>query len=146
MIHSFKIPQLLLCLALGMGFLSAVSDRLGFLGPFGNPNIEWGNWDSFIQYTGTLMPFLDKPAVTIMGGIAMIAEAVIGILLIIGYKTRMDAISNCLLTLVSALSMMVFLGIKHHTTSPCLLPVPPACCSPSYGCMIGVLTIFKKDQ
>ena len=70
MTNSFRVPQLLLRLALGIGFLTTVSDRLGFLGPFGTRNVEWGNWHNFIDYTGTLMPFLDRPAVNIMGGIA----------------------------------------------------------------------------
>ncbi|MNY17101.1 hypothetical protein D3C86_1504000 [compost metagenome] len=47
-----------------------------------------------------------------MGSIASIAEAVIGILLIIGFKTRLAAISSCILTLLFALAMTVFLGIK----------------------------------
>ena len=110
--NSFKTPQLLLRLALGIGFLTTVSDRLGLLGPFGTPNIEWGNWDSFINYTGTLMPFLDKPVVNIMGGIATLFEATIGILLIVGFKTRVVAIGSCGLTLIFALAMTMFLGIK----------------------------------
>jgi len=110
--NSLKIPQLLLRVALGIGFLVTVSDRLGFLGPMGTPNIEWGNWDNFIDYTATLMPFLDRPAVHIMGGIATLAEATLGILLILGFKTRQAAIGSCLLTLIFALSMSVFLGIK----------------------------------
>lgn len=110
--NSFKKPQLFLRLALGIGFLTPVADRLGFLGPFGVPNIEWGNWDSFINYTGTLMPFLNKPVVNIMGGIATIVETAIGILLIIGFKTRIAAIGSCLLTLVFAIAMTAFLGIK----------------------------------
>ena len=110
--NSFKIPQFLLRIALGMGFLVPVSDRLGFLGPIGTKNIEWGNWDNFIDYTATLMPFLDKPAANAMGGIATLAETVIGILLIIGLKTKLAAISSCLLTLTFALTMTVFLGIK----------------------------------
>ncbi|MCY1481969.1 hypothetical protein D3C87_364900 [compost metagenome] len=110
--NSFKVPQFLLRIALGVSFLSAVADRLGILGPFGERNIEWGNWDSFITYTATMMPFLDRPAVNIMGSIASIAEAVIGILLIIGFKTRLAAISSCILTLLFALAMTVFLGIK----------------------------------
>ena len=112
MTTSFKVPQLLLRLALGIGFLTTVSDRLGFLGPFGTRNIEWGNWHSFIDYTGTLMPFLDRPAVNIMGGIATLFEVVIGVLLIIGFKTRIAAIASCLLTLVFGLTMTIFLGIK----------------------------------
>jgi uncharacterized membrane protein YphA (DoxX/SURF4 family) len=110
--NSFKTPQLLLRLALGVGFLTTVSDRLGLLGSFGTPNIEWGNWDSFVNYTGTLMPFLDKPVVNIMGGIATLLEATIGILLIIGFKTRLVAIGSCGLTLIFALAMTLFLGIK----------------------------------
>jgi drug/metabolite transporter (DMT)-like permease/uncharacterized membrane protein YphA (DoxX/SURF4 family) len=121
--NAFKIPQLLLRLALGIGFLVTVSDRLGFLGPYGTRNIEWGNWDSFINYTGTLMPFLDKPAVNVMGGIATLAEAVIGILLILGFKTRIVAIGSCLLTLVFAFAMSIFLGIK----APINFAVFPVC-------------------
>lgn len=121
--NSFKIPQLLLRIALGIGFLATVSDRLGFLGPFGNRNIEWGNWDSFISYTGTLMPFLERPAVNVMGGIATVTEAVLGILLIIGFKTRLAAIGSCLLTLIFALAMTIFLGIK----APINFAVFPVC-------------------
>ena len=109
--NSFKTPQLLLRLALGIGFLTTVSDRLGLL-PSGTRNVEWGNWDSFITYTGTLMPFLDRPAVNVMGGIATLSEATIGILLIIGFKTRQVAIASSILTLVFALAMTLFLGIK----------------------------------
>ena len=120
---SFKVPQLLLRIALGIGFLSPVSDRLGLLGPFGTKNIEWGNWENFISYTGTLMPFLGKAAVNIMGGVATLAESVIGILLIIGFKTRQAAIGSCLLTLAFALAMSLFLGIK----APLNFAVFPVC-------------------
>ncbi|PWB26402.1 DoxX family membrane protein [Flavobacterium sp. HTF] len=109
--NSFKTPQLLLRLALGIGFISTVSDRLGLLGPMGG-NIEWGNWNNFINYTATLMPFLDRPAVEIMGSLATAAEAIIGVLLIAGLKTRQAAMASCLLTLIFALAMTTFLGIK----------------------------------
>jgi len=112
MTKTFRIPQLLLRLALGIGFLTTVSDRVGLLGPFGTPNVEWGNWSSFIDYTGTLMPFLARPAVNLMGGIATFFEVIIGILLVIGFKTRITAIASCLLTLVFGLTMTIFLGIK----------------------------------
>ena len=109
---SFTVPQLLLRITLGIGFFTPVLDRLGRLGSFGGRNIEWGNWDNFINYTGTLMPFLARPAVNIMGGFATVAETAIGILLIIGFKTRLAAIGSCLLTLTFALSMSVFIGVK----------------------------------
>jgi putative oxidoreductase len=109
--NSFKIPQLLLRVALGIGFLTTVSDRLGFL-PSATRNIEWGAWDKFIDYTTTLMPFLDRPTVNVMGGLATFCEATIGILLIIGFKTRYAAIASCVLTLIFALAMTAFLGVK----------------------------------
>lgn len=109
--NSFKIPQLLLRVALGIGFLTTVSDRLGLF-PAGTRNIEWGAWDKFIDYTATLMPFLDRPAVNVMGGLATFFEAAIGILLIIGFKTRYTAIASCGLTFIFALAMTIFLGIK----------------------------------
>lgn len=110
--NSFKTPQLLLRIALGIGFLTTVSDRLGLLGPMETNNIEWGNWHNFIDYTSTLMPFLDRPVVNIMGGIATVAETIIGIMLIIGLKTRQTAIASCMLTFIFALAMTTFLGIK----------------------------------
>lgn len=123
--NSFKVPQLLLRIALGIGFLVTVSDRLGILGPMGpqSKNIEWGNWNNFITYTGTLMPFLDWPLTELMGAIATLAEAVIGILLIIGFKTRIAAIASCGLTLIFALSMALSLGIK----APINFAVFPVC-------------------
>ena len=123
--NALKIPQLLLRIALGIGFLVTVSDRLGILGPAGagNKNIEWGNWSNFLDYTATLMPFLERPAVHIMGSMATVAEAIIGILLIIGFKTRVAAISSCILTLIFALAMTVFLGIK----APINFAVFPVC-------------------
>ena len=108
----FKIPQLLLRSALGITFLTPVSDRLGLLGPIGTGNIEWGNWENFIDYTTTLMPFLERPMVNVMGGIATVSELVIGILLIVGLKTKYAAIASSVLTLTFILFMTIFVGIQ----------------------------------
>lgn len=110
--QTFKLPQLLLRISLGVGFITPVLDRLGFLGSFGGRNIEWGNWANFINYTATLMPFLGKPVVNVMGILATIAESVIGISLIIGCKTRLAAVGSFLLTLTFASMMSLFLGLK----------------------------------
>ncbi len=134
--NSIKLPQLLLRIALGIGFLVTVSDRLGFLGPLGTRNIEWGNWDNFIDYTGTLMPFLDKHAVYIMGAIATLTEAVIGILLIIGLKTRQVALGSSMLTFIFGLSMALFLGIK----APINFAVFPVCAA---SLLLSRITDYK---
>jgi len=43
---------------LGLGFLSAVADRLGLWGAFGQPNVEWGNFSRFLEYTHSLNWYL----------------------------------------------------------------------------------------
>lgn len=104
--------QLYLRLALGIGFILPVMDRLGMLGLPGSTNVGWGNWSNFVDYTNSLMPYLSRPIANVLGTIASIAEAVFGILLIIGYKTRYSAIGSGLLTLIFALSMLFFAGYR----------------------------------
>lgn len=109
---SFKIPQLLLRYALGITFLTPVADRLGILGAPGTGNIEWGNWSHFIDYTSTLMPVFDKPMVNVMGSIATIGELLVGICLIIGFKTKYAAIGASLITLTFIIFMTISVGIQ----------------------------------
>lgn len=110
--NEFSIPQLFLRLALGIGFILPVLDRLGMLGPAGTKNVAWGNWENFISYTNTLLPFLGKSAAGFMGLIATLAEAIFAVLLITGYKTRLAAQGSFLLTLTFGLCMAAFLGIR----------------------------------
>ena len=106
------VAQLFLRIALGLGFLSAVLDRIGWLGAAGQVNIAWGNWESFQQYTHTLLPFLSKSISDVMGFIATGAEALFGLLLIIGYRTRQSAIGSFLLLLLFGVMMTITLGLK----------------------------------
>lgn len=108
----FKIPQLLLRYALGITFLTPVLDRLGLLGQPGVGNIEWGNWENFINYTATLMPIFDRPMVNVMGAIATIAELVISLCLIAGFKTRYAALGASLITLTFIVFMTLSVGIQ----------------------------------
>ena len=109
---SSKFPQLYLRLALGIGFLLPVADRLGWFGPAGQHGVDWGNWDNFTVYTNTLIPFLNKSTASFMGLVATILELLIAILFIIGYKVRIAAIVSFLLTLAFALCMGLFLGYR----------------------------------
>jgi len=108
----FRIPQLLLRWALGITFLVPVFDRLGILGQPGTGNIEWGNWENFINYTATLMPVFDRPLVNTLGGIATAAELLIGICLIAGFKTKYAAIGASLITLTFIVFMSLSVGIQ----------------------------------
>lgn len=109
---SFKIPQLLLRCALGITFLTPVADRLGILGAPGTGNIEWGNWNNFINYTSTLMPVFERSMVNAMGGIATVAELLVGICLIIGFKTKYAALGASLITLTFIVFMTLSVGIQ----------------------------------
>lgn len=104
--------QLFLRLALGIGFILPVMDRFGWLGSPGSPTVSWGSWSVFLDYTNTLMPFLVRPAANIMAIIATAGELVFAVLLIVGYKIKLAAIGSFLLTLLFALSMLVFANYR----------------------------------
>jgi putative oxidoreductase len=109
---TLKYGQLYTRLALGIGFLSAVADRIGWLGPKGQHNVDWGTWENFVTYTQALMPFLSRGGASFMGLLATIAEGAFGLLLLVGYQTRLTAVGSFLLLLTFALCMAVFMGIK----------------------------------
>ncbi|OOQ57822.1 FAD-dependent oxidoreductase [Mucilaginibacter pedocola] len=104
--------QLFLRLSLGLGFLSAVLDRLGWLGQPGTHNINWGNWQNFIAYTQMLVPWSPAGLTRVLGLLATVGEAVFGLLLIVGYKTKWNAMAACLLTLTFIICMVFTAGTK----------------------------------
>ena len=103
---------LLLRVGLGVGFLSAVADRLGLWGAFGQPNVEWGNFSRFLEYTHTLNWYLPVGMILPLGIIATGAEILFGLLLLVGWRTRAAALSSALLLLTFAVAMTLALGIK----------------------------------
>ena len=98
--------------ALGLGFLSAVADRLGLWGPFGQPNVEWGNFSRFLEYTQSLNWFVPAKLIPVLGVTATGAETLFGLLLIVGWHTRATALLTSLLLLTFATAMTLALGIK----------------------------------
>lgn len=94
--------------ALGLGFLSASMDRLGLWnGILSESQIAWGNWDSFIDYTYSLIPWAGKLMANIAGVIATIAEILFGVFLIIGFKVKLFATLSGILLLLFALAMFI---------------------------------------
>lgn len=110
--NNTAIPQLFPRLALGLGFLLPVLDRLGWLGAPGVNGNAWGNWSNFVTYTHTLMPYMPASLAEVMALLATVAEVLFGIALIIGYKTRWAATGSFLLTLIFACSMFFFAGMR----------------------------------
>ena len=102
----------LLRIGLGVGFLSAVADRLGLWGAFGQPNVEWGNFSRFLEYTRTLNWYLPAGMILPLGVIATGAEILFGLLLLAGWHTRVAARLSGLLLLVFGVAMTLALGIK----------------------------------
>lgn len=96
-------------LALAAGFLSAVADRFGGWGSAGEPGVAWGNWVAFVSYTGGLTSWLvaDPGLTQILAVVATGGEVILGLLLLVGYKTRNAALGSGLLLLAFALSMTV---------------------------------------
>jgi uncharacterized membrane protein YphA (DoxX/SURF4 family) len=98
--------------ALGLGFLSAVADRFGLWGPFGQPNVDWGNFSRFLEYTHTLSWYFPAGMIPALGVIATGAEILFGLLLLVGWYTRATALLSGLLLLWFGVAMALGLGVK----------------------------------
>lgn len=105
------LAQLFTRLALGLGFLLPVFDRLGFLGPHGSAQAAWGDWEHFVTYTHILMPFTSLQIANIAGLIATIAECVLGVCLIVGYKVKWMGLGAAAITITFAVFMITSSGI-----------------------------------
>jgi len=103
---------LLLRVGLGVGFLSAVADRFGLWGAFGQPNVEWGNFSRFLEYTHTLNWYVPAGMIPLLGGLATVAEILFGLLVLFGWHTRVAALLSGLLLLTFGVAMTLALGIK----------------------------------
>jgi uncharacterized membrane protein YphA (DoxX/SURF4 family) len=109
-VHS--LGSVVLRCGLGLGFLSAVADRLGLWGAFGQPNVEWGNFSRFLEYTHTLNWYLPAGMIPALGVIATGAETLFGLLLLVGWHTRAIALLSGLLLLSFGAAMTLALGVK----------------------------------
>ena len=107
-----SLSSVVLRYGLGLGFLSAVADRLGLWGPFGQPNVEWGNFSRFLEYTHSLNWYLPAGMIPPLGVIATSAEILFGLLLLVGWHTRTAAMLSGLLLLSFGVAMTLALGVK----------------------------------
>ena len=107
-----KFSSVFLRLALGISFLSAVADRFGIWGVYGQRNVAWGNYARFVDNTAKLDWFLPAAMIPAVALIATAAEALFGLLLVLGWKTRITAFLSGVLLTAFALAMTVALGAK----------------------------------
>jgi uncharacterized membrane protein YphA (DoxX/SURF4 family) len=99
-------------LALGSSFLSAVADRFGLWGIYGQPNVAWGSYARFVNYTAQLNWFLPAAMIPVLATIATAAETLFGLLLVLGWETRITALLSGVLLITFALTMTLALGVK----------------------------------
>jgi uncharacterized membrane protein YphA (DoxX/SURF4 family) len=107
-----KFSSVFLRLALGLSFLSAVADRFGLWGAYGQPNVSWGNYSRFVAYTAELNWYFPTVLIPALATIATVAETLLGLLLVLGWKTRITAILSGLLLTGFSLTMTISLGVK----------------------------------
>src|SRR5215469_15705609 len=107
-----EFSSVLLRVALGGSFLSAVADRLGLWGAFGHPNVSWGSYPRFVAYTAKLLWLLPPTTVPGLALGATVAESIFGLLLVLGWKTRLMSLLSGLLLTAFAISMTLALGVK----------------------------------
>ncbi len=104
-----KNVKIFLRIAISLGFLSAVADRLGIW----NKEVSvWGNWENFLNYTELINPWIPNSLIPLVGIIVTVAEVVFAICLLIGFKTELFAKLSGFLLLIFALSMTFSTGIK----------------------------------
>lgn len=114
--HTKKIGQVWLRLAVSSAFLSAVADRFGFWGKPGSPHATWGDWEQFLAYSNQVNSFAPSFLLEFLAVSATVLEVVLALLLLVGYQTRWSAyVSSVLLTLF-AVAMTSSFGIKSTFT------------------------------
>jgi uncharacterized membrane protein YphA (DoxX/SURF4 family) len=104
--------RVFLRIALGISFLSAVADRFGLWGAYGNPNVVWGEFSRFVAYMGKLNSFAPKALIPALAWAATFAEVLLGLALVLGLFTRVAALLSGLMLLLFALTMTFALGVK----------------------------------
>ena len=95
-------------IALSTAYLSSVASRLE-LWP---ANMGGSNWQQFLEYTAELNPWAPHSFVPYLGLAATIAEAGLGVVILVGFRERVAGTLSCLLLLTFAVSMIVGTGLK----------------------------------
>ncbi|MEM0518509.1 MULTISPECIES: DoxX family protein [Aequorivita] len=104
-----KIIKLFLRLAIAAGFLSAVADRFGW---WPADVSAWGNWNSFLEYTEIINPWIPISLIPTVAIVATVAEVVFALCLLLGFKTEFFAKLSGILLMLFALSMTFSTGVK----------------------------------
>jgi len=109
--EELPIARMLLRIALSASLLSAVADRFGLWGAPGQPTVAWGSFSKFLTYTAVLNPWCPVSLIPILGWFVSIAETLLGIGLLVGFRLRLVAQLTSVMTMLFALAMTFNLGV-----------------------------------
>jgi thiosulfate dehydrogenase (quinone) large subunit len=104
-----KIVKVFLRFAIASAFLSAVADRFGL---WKKEVSVWGNWQSFVDYTALITPWVPINYTSALAVAATVAEVLLALGLMIGYRTKWVAIASGILLLMFAFAMSFSVGVK----------------------------------
>jgi uncharacterized membrane protein YphA (DoxX/SURF4 family) len=110
--NSRRYAMVALRLALGCSFLSAVADRFGLWGKYGDRNVAWGDFVHFTAYTGKLNWYLPTGLVPATAWTATVAEILLGFSLLFGTYLRVTAFLSGLMLAAFGIAMLMVLGVK----------------------------------
>jgi putative oxidoreductase len=94
---------------LGIAFLSGIADRFGL---WRGRYVGYGNFAGFVHYTAQVNSFMPAASIPFLAWAATIAEAVLGILLLIGVWLRWTALASALLLILFGTAMAISFGPK----------------------------------
>src|SRR5271154_3703374 len=106
-----QLTRVVLRVALASGFLVAVVDRLGLLGPYGSRNVSWGDWKHFEDYVAVLNWFVPKVLIPALSTLETVIETGLGLGLLAGIYPRIVAWSSAVLLSCFALTMTIAQGL-----------------------------------
>lgn len=96
-------------MALAAAFLSGIASRFGLYGP----DVGYGNFDNFVRYTAEVNAFMPAVTIPFLAWAATLAELVLGVLLVTGYRLRLVALLSAGLLAVFGTAMALSFGIKE---------------------------------
>ena len=105
------LSSVYLRLAIAAAYLWEVADRLGLLGGHGQPHVGWGDWAHFLAFAREVMSFLPAGWVPALAIAATVGEGLFGLLLLLGWFTRIGAVGSGILSLCFAIAMAISFGI-----------------------------------
>jgi uncharacterized membrane protein YphA (DoxX/SURF4 family) len=121
MIRPLTLTAVLLSrFGLAAGYLSSIVDRFGGWGRAGTPGVAWGDFQHFVARVEALAP-MPAALAPVLAWLITVLEAVFGLSLLVGLRTRtMGFGSACLLLLFAAATAISPGGLHVLFTSSVL--------------------------